>query len=87
MDTTAILNFLKNAAKNLFVWSSGAVTKTDEVKLVPAIAPIPINDVDKSYGTTEPIERPRKKTIKNTKKIVVERIKEVAQQRSLPYEN
>ena len=55
MDTTKVLNFFKKAAKNLASGVAGAVTKTDKVKLIPAIAPIPMDAVDKSYGTTEPI--------------------------------
>ena len=58
MDTTAITNFFKKAAKNLASGVASAVSSTDDVKLVPAIAPIPIREVDDSYGTTEPIEKP-----------------------------
>ena len=48
MDTTKVLNFFKKAAKNLASGVAGAVTKTDKVKLIPAIAPIPMDAVDKS---------------------------------------
>ena len=50
MDTTAITNFFKKAAKNLASGVASAVSSTDDVKLVPAIAPIPIDNVDMSYG-------------------------------------
>ena len=40
---------------------AGAVTSSDEVRVVPAIAPIPIDDVNTSYGAPEAIERPKKK--------------------------
>ena len=84
MDTTKVLNFFKKAAKNLASGVAGAVTKTDKVKLIPAIAPIPMDAVDKSYGTTEPIERPEDE--EKYEEVVVRAIKEIAQQRSLPYE-
>ena len=40
--------------------------------------------VDKSYGTTEPIEKPEDE--EKYEEVVVRSIKEIAQQRSLPYE-
>jgi len=88
MDTTAITNFLKNASKNLVAGIAGAVTSTDEVRVVPAIAPIPIDDVNTSYGAPEAIERPKKEEGKEQRKyedIVEERIKEIAFKKSMPY--
>ena len=84
MDTTKVLNFFKKAATNLASGVAGAITKTDEVKLIPAIAPIPVDAADRSYGTTEPIERPEDE--EKYEEVVVRSIKEIAQQRSLPYE-
>ena len=89
MDTTAITNFLKNASKNLVAGVAGAVTSSDEVRVVPAIAPIPIDDVNTSYGAPEAIERPKKEEGKEQRKyeeIVEERIKEVAFKKSMPYQ-
>ena len=89
MDTTAITNFLKNAAKSLVAGVAGAVTSSDEVRVVPAIAPIPIDDVNTSYGAPEAIERPKKEEGKEQRKyeeIVEERIKEVAFKKSMPYQ-
>ena len=83
MDTTAITNFFKKAAKNLAAGVAGAVSSTDDVKLVPAIAPIPIREVDDSYGKIEPIEKPEEE--EKYEEVVVKAIKEIAQQRSLPY--
>ena len=89
MDTTAITNFLKNASKSLVAGVAGAVTSSDEVRVVPAIAPIPIDDVNTSYGAPEAIERPKKEEGKEQLKyeeIVEERIKEVAFKKSMPYQ-
>ena len=83
MDTTAITNFFKKAAKNLASGVASAVSSTDDVKLVPAIAPIPIREVDDSYGKIEPIEKPEEE--EKYEEVVVKAIKEIAQQRSLPY--
>ena len=84
MDTSVITSFFKKAAKNLAVGIAGAIESGDNTKLVPAIAPIPIEAVDKSYGTTTPIEKPENED--KYEEVVIEAIKEVAQQRNLPYE-
>ena len=47
MDTSVITSFFKKAAKNLAVGIAGAIESGDNTKLVPAIAPIPIEAVDK----------------------------------------
>ena len=86
MDFTAILNFTKKAAKSLTVGVAGAVQSTADTKIVPAIAPIPINDVDTSYGQANPIQQDPNETEKKYDEVVVEAIKEVAKQRNLPYE-
>ena len=86
MDFTAILNYTKKAAKSLAVGVAGAVNSTDNVKLVPAIAPIPVTDVDMSYGRPDPIQQDPNETERDYEEVVIERVKEVAQQRSLPYE-
>ena len=86
MDFTAILNFTKKAAKNLAVGVAGAIQSSDSTKLVPAIAPLPIDDVDMSYGRPNHIEQDPNETDKKYEEVVVEAIKEVAQQRSLPYQ-
>ena len=61
MDTSKIINFFKKAAKNLAVGVAGAVSNSDQVRLVPAIAPIPVSEVNEQYGKAEPVERPKKK--------------------------
>ena len=86
MDFTAITSFFKKAAKSLAVGVAGAVQSTADKKLVPAIAPIPINDVDMSYGRPNHIQQDPNETDKKYEEVVVEAIKEVAQQRSLPYQ-
>ena len=86
MDFTAILNFTKKAAKSLTVGVAGAVQSTAGTKLVPAIAPIPINDVDTSYGQSNTIQQDPNETEKKYDEVVIETIKEVAKQRNLPYE-
>ena len=84
MDTSVITSFFKKAAKNLAVGIAGAIESSDDTRLVPAIAPIPVEAVDKSYGTTTPIEKPENED--KYEEVVLEAIKEVAQQRNLPYE-
>ena len=86
MDFTAILNFTKKAAKSLTVGVAGAVQSTAGTKIVPAIAPIPINDVDTSYGQANAIQQDPNETEKKYDEVVIETIKEVAKQRNLPYE-
>ena len=86
MDFTAILNFTKKAAKSLTVGVAGAVQSGENTKIVPAIAPIPINEVDTSYGQANPIQQDPNETDKKYDEVVVETIKEVAKQRNLPYE-
>ena len=86
MDTSIITSFFKKAAKNLAVGVAGAIESTAETKLVPAIAPIPIDAVDMSYGKTNAIQQEPNEKEKEYKDVVVEAIKEIAQQRNLPYE-
>ena len=88
MDASIVTNFFKKAAKSLVAGVAGAITSSDEVKLVPAIAPIPIDDVNEQYGKAEPVERPKKEEGKEQRKyedIVEERIKEIAFKKSMPY--
>ena len=86
MDASIVTTFFKKAAKNLAVGVAGAIQSGDSTKLVPAIAPIPIDNVDMSYGRPNHIEQDPNETDKKYEEVVVEAIKEVAQQRSLPYE-
>ena len=91
MKGAAILNFFKKAAKDLAVGAARSVAYDDDgskVKLVPAIAPLPMNEVDTSYGEGNPIERPDKEkegSEEQYQKDVLDAIKTTAQQRSLPY--
>ena len=43
MDASIVIDFFKKAAKSLVAGVAGAITSSDEVKLVPAIAPIPLH--------------------------------------------
>ena len=87
MDASIVIDFFKKAAKSLVAGVAGAVTSSDEVKLVPAIAPIPVSDVNEQYGKAEPVERPKKEEDKDKyEEIVKERIKEVAFKKSMPYQ-
>lgn len=87
MDTSIIIDFFKKAAKSLVAGVAGAVTSSDEVKLVPAIAPIPVSDVNEQYGRAEPVERPKEKEGGyKYEELVEERIKEVAFKKSMPYQ-
>ena len=89
MDASIVTNFFKKAAKSLVAGVAGAIPSSDEVKLVPAIAPIPIDDVNEQYGKAEPVERPKKEEGKEQRKyeeLVEERIKEIAFKKSMPYQ-
>ena len=86
MDTSIITSFFRKAAKNLAVGITGAIESGDSTRLVPAIAPIPIDAVDMSYGKTNAIQQDPNETEKEYEEVVVEAIKEIAQQRNLPYE-
>ena len=87
MDASIVIDFFKKAAKSLVAGVAGAVTSSDEVKLVPAIAPIPVSDVNEQYGRAEPVERPKKEEGGSKyEEIVEERIKEVAFKKSMPYQ-
>ena len=87
MDASIVINFFKKAAKSLVAGVAGAVTSSDEVKLVPAIAPIPVSDVNEQYGRAEPVERPKKEEAgRKYEEIVEEKIKEVAFKKSMPYQ-
>ena len=86
-DASIVIDFFKKAAKSLVAGVAGAVTSSDEVKLVPAIAPIPVSDVNEQYGRAEPVERPKKEeAARKYEEIVEERIKEVAFKKSMPYQ-
>ena len=86
-DASIVIDFFKKAAKSLVAGVAGAVTSSDEVKLVPAIAPIPVSDVNEQYGRAEPVERPKKEEAgPKYEEIVEERIKEVAFKKSMPYQ-
>ena len=79
---TAVTNYLKNAMKSLFVGVAEGTLGSDAV--VPAIAPIPIREVNQSYGSTEPIKK-KEDEEKSLQEITTERIQEVAKGKSLPY--
>ena len=86
-DASIVIDFFKKAAKSLVAGVAGAVTSSDEVKLVPAIAPIPVSDVNEQYGRAEPVERPKKEEAgRKYEEIVEEKIKEVAFKKSMPYQ-
>jgi len=87
MDASIVIDFFKKAAKSLVAGVAGAITSSDEVKLVPAIAPIPVSDVNEQYGRAEPVERPKKEEAgPKYEELVEERIKEVAFKKSMPYQ-
>ena len=86
MKGKAVINFFKKAAKSLAVGAAGAIANNQGARVVPAIAPIPISEVDTSYGQANVIERPPKEEDQRYEEVVLETIKTVAQQRNLPYE-
>ena len=91
METGAIGNLLKNSMQSLFAGVAGAIVKPSG-GLVPAIVPVPIDDVNTQYAsdlqTYEPADKKEDKEeepkteVKDTIEQVVPR---VAQQKNLPY--
>ena len=53
--------------------------------VAPALAPVPIDDIDASYGSVQEIEKPKEEEGKKYEEIIVEKIEEVAKNKSLPY--
>ena len=54
--------------------------------IVPALAPIPKDEVDTSYGSLEPIDLKKEEDKEKHPELIKEAIKTVAKERSLPYE-
>ena len=54
--------------------------------VVPALAPIPKDEVDTSYGSLEPIDLKKEEDKEKHPELIKEAIKTVAKERSLPYE-
>ena len=62
-----VTNYLKNTMQVTLRWSGKSMVGSSAV--VPALAPIPINEVDTSYGSLDPIDLNQKKIKKNIKKL------------------
>ena len=78
-----ITSYVKNAMESLMFGVAKSVVGSDIV--APALAPVPIDDIDASYGSVQKIEKPKEEEGKKYEEIIVERIEEVAKDRSLPY--
>ena len=78
-----ITSYVKNAMESLMFGVAKSVVGSDIV--APALAPVPIDDIDASYGSVQKIEKPKEEEGKKYEEIIVERIEEVAKDKSLPY--
>ena len=89
MDKSAVTNFLQKSMQTLFAGISGAVSSPKD--FVPAIAPIPVDDVDNSYASGDlksykPEKKLKEKKVEGQEQTPIETVvKEVAQQKNLPY--
>ena len=77
-----VTSYLKNTMESFL----GGVTKSvvGSSAVVPALAPIPVNEVDTSFGSLETIEKPEEE--EKYQEVVKEKIAKVAEEKSLPYE-
>ena len=79
-----VTSYLKDAMQSLMFGVAKSVVGSDIV--APALAPVPIDDIDASYGSVQEIEKPKEEEEgKKYEEIIVERIEEVAKDKSLPY--
>ena len=78
-----VTSYVKNAMESLMFGVAKSVVGSDIV--APALAPVPIDDIDASYGSVQKIEKPKEEEGKKYEEIIVERIEEVAKDKSLPY--
>ena len=79
---SAITNYLNNATKSLMFGVAKSALGSNAV--VPALAPIPVNQVDTSFGSLDTIEKPEDE--EKYQEVVKEKIAKVAEEKSLPYE-
>ena len=79
---SAITNYLKDATKSLMFGVAKSALGSSAV--VPALAPIPVDEVDTSFGSLETIEKPEEE--EKYQEVVKEKIAKVAEEKSLPYE-
>ena len=78
-----VTSYIKDAMESLMFGVAKSVAGSDIV--APALAPVPIDDIDASYGSVQEIEKPKEEEGKKYEEIIVERIEEVAKDKSLPY--
>jgi len=78
-----VTSYVKDAMESLMFGVAKSVVGSDIV--APALAPVPIDDIDASYGSVQEIEKPKEEEGKKYEEIIVERIEEVAKDKSLPY--
>ena len=79
---SAITNYLKDATKSLMFGVAKSALGSNAV--VPALAPIPVDQVDTSFGSLDTIEKPEDE--EKYQEVVKEKIAKVAEEKSLPYE-
>ena len=78
-----VTSYVKNAMESLMFGVAKSVVGSNVV--APALAPVPVDEIDASYGSVQEIEKPKEEEGKKYEEIIVERIEEVAKDKSLPY--
>ena len=78
-----VTSYVKDAMESLMFGVAKSVVGSNVV--APALAPVPVDEIDASYGSIKEIEEPKEEEGKKYEEIIVERIEEVAKDRSLPY--
>ena len=77
-----VTSYLKNTMESFLGGVAKSVVGSSAV--VPALAPIPINEVDTSFGSLDAINKPEDE--EKYQEVVKEKIVEVAEEKGLPYE-
>ena len=78
-----VTSYVKNAMESLMFGVAKSVVGSNVV--APALAPVPVDEIDASYGSVQEIEKPKEEEGKTYEERIVERIDEVAKEKSLPY--
>ena len=77
-----VTSYLKNTMESFLGGVAKSVVGSSAV--VPALAPIPVDQVDTSFGSLDTIEKPEEE--EKYPEIVKKKIVEIAEEKSLPYE-
>ena len=80
MEGSSVTNYMQKAMSSLFAGITGALTGPKQY--VPAIAPMPVNEVNSAYSGVEPFAATEDKKVSE---VIEEQIVEIAKDKRLPY--